>query len=119
MENAMKLSARELKFYSEVETRFVRRKRDAWLSLAGVILLIVLTENFALFSGLGDVWIFSLVIPVAVGYLAHVYFAVRPEDKLVELLQRYVNQDPEAVAQIANSTERNEVTDENRPSPSI
>ena len=80
----------------------------------------MLTIKFGLFSALaGDSPILGLGIALAVGYLAHVYFAVRPEDELVELLQRYVNQDPEAVAQLANSTERNEVTDKNRASPTI
>lgn len=99
----MKLSARELEFLSEVETRRVRRRRDAWIYLIGVILLIILTNTVEVFAALDDVSILSLGIVVAVGYLAHIYFAVRPEDKLMELLQRYVSKDPEAVAQLAES----------------
>jgi hypothetical protein len=37
-------------------------------------------------------------------WLIHVYFAVRPDDKLIDLLQRYVNRDPEAIVQVAGVT---------------
>jgi hypothetical protein len=113
----MKLSARELKFLSEVETRHLRRKRDAWLYLIAVFLLIVLTNNVEVFAALDDTSILGAGIAVAVIYLVKLYFAVRPEDKLVELLQRYVNQDPEAVAQLAESTTPDEITEKNGASP--
>ena len=113
----MKLSARELKFLSEVETRHVRRRRDAWIYLIAVFLLILLSNKVEVFAGLADTSILGVGIGVAVAYLVHVYFAVRPEDKLVELLQRYVNQDPEAVAQLAESTTADEITEKKGASP--
>jgi len=113
----MKLSARELKFLAEVETRHVRRRRDAWMYLISVFLLIVLTNKVEVFAALGDTSILSVGITIAVIYLVHTYFAIRPEDKLVELLQRYVSQDPEAVAQIAESTTPDEITEKNGASP--
>ena len=113
----MKLSARELKFLSEVETRHVRRRRDAWIYLIAVILLIALTTKVEVFAALGDTSILGVGIGVAVVYLIHVYFAVRPEDKLLELLQRYVREDPEAVAQLAESRTPDEVTEKEGAAP--
>jgi hypothetical protein len=113
----MKLSARELKFLSEIETRRVRRRRDAWIFFLATILLTVLANKVEMFAALHDTSILTVGITFAGIYLAHTYFAVRPEDRLVGLLQRYVHQDPEAVAQLAGSTAPDEITEKKGVSP--
>ena len=115
----MKLSAKVLKFISEIETRRVRRRRDAWTYLVVAFLLVVLSNNVEVFSSLANESLLFIGIAVAAMYLAHTYFAVRPDDKLVDLLQRYVNQDPEAVAQLAESTAPDEVKEEKGASPTV
>lgn len=113
----MKLTARELKFLLDVEPRRVRRRRDAWIYFLIALLLVVLMNKVDMFETLVDPSILGVGLGFAGMYLAHTYFAVRPEDKLVELLQRYVNMDPEAVAQLAESTTPDEITENNGTSP--
>jgi hypothetical protein len=45
---------------------------------------------------------------LGISNLARTYFAVRPEDKLPDLLQRDVDQDPDALIQIAESRQAND-----------
>ena len=115
----MKLSTRELKILSEIEPRRVRRRRDAWIYLIAAFLLVGITNNVEMFSSLGDESILYVGIAVAAMYLAHTYFAVRPEDKMLDLLQRYVNQDPEALAQLAESAVPDKADEEKGASPTV
>jgi len=102
VEDVMRLSDKELKLITEVEKRRSDRKKGAWLNFVVVIILSIAT--FAGFQVIQEQWILlGLLTAFAAAYLANVYFAVRPENELIELLQRYVNQDAEAVEQIAES----------------
>ena len=100
----MKLSAKEAKLISQLRTRRKHRKWDAWLSFVLAVGLLVAVEGYGLLPSLGEFPFIGMAVGAAVAYLIHVYFAVRPDDKLIDLLQRYVNRDPEAIAQVAGVT---------------
>lgn len=101
----MKLSAKEVKLISDLSTKRKRRVWGAWVSFLTVVALLVATYGYGMFPALGEGPFLGFAVGAAFVNLVHVYFGVRPEDKLIDLLQRYVNQDPEAIAQIAGVTE--------------
>ena len=105
----MKLTAKEVKLLSALSKRHKRRKWDAWFSFLSTIALIVATYGYGMFPSLIEWPFLGMAAGGTSGYLMHVYFAVRPEDKLIELLQRYVNRDPEAVAQLLGVVESDAV----------
>lgn len=105
----MKLSAKEVKLISGLSDRKRRRKWDAWLTFVSATGLTVATYGYGLFPSLMEWPILGFATGASVAYLVHVYFAVRPEDKLIELLRRYVDRDPEAIAQISGNLESDEV----------
>ena len=114
----MRLSDKELKLLAEIEKRRSDRKRGAWLNLVVVILLSIAASSGL--QALQEQWVLlGLLMVFAVAYLANVYFAVRPEDKLMVLLQRYVSQDPEAVVQIGESAKADERSTGSRAAPTI
>lgn len=105
----MKLSANEVKLISEVETRCVHRKWGAWISFLTVVALLVATDGYGMLPSLRESSLLYIAAGAALPHLIYVYFVVRTEDKLADLLQRYVNRDPEAVAQISGATENDGV----------
>lgn len=105
----MKLSAKEVKLISKLSTRRKHRKWDAWLSFLSTVGLIVATYGYGMFPSLMEWPILGIMTGAAFAYLVHVYFGVRPEDKLIELLRRYLDRDPEAIAQIAGVLEPDEM----------
>ena len=101
----MNLSAKEVKLLSELSARQKRRMWDAWLSFLMTIALMVATYGYGMLPALTEGPFLGMAAGLTLAHLIHVYFAVRPEDKLIELLQRYVNNDPEAVAQLSGVIE--------------
>ncbi len=97
----MKLSAKEVKLISDVSKNRKQRKWGAWLGFLTATGLLVATEGFGIFPSLRESSILVIAVVATFAHLIHVYFAVRPEDKLVDLLQRYINRDPEAVARLS------------------
>jgi len=97
----MRLTAREIELLVDVHDRRRRRKRSAWFGF------VFLLGVFAVVNGLDPFpWEFdSSIVGIALGAsaasLIHAYLGVSPDDKLVDLLQRYINHDPEAIKQIA------------------
>ncbi len=111
----MKLSRTEIKLVSDLSAKRRRRKRDAWWSFLTTIGLAVAVLGYEIFPSLGKLLLLPLpplltVLPtVYFIHLIHVYFAVRPEDKLIRLLQRYLDRDAEAIVQISNVAETDDV----------
>ena len=97
----MKLTAKEVELLSGVAACRKRRKWDAWVSFLLVIALMIAVLGYGVFPSFAESQFLGMAAGASVAYLIHVYFAVRPEDKLIGLLQRYVNRDPEAVAQLS------------------
>lgn len=112
----MKLSSREIELLADIDKRRSNRRRDAWIWLATAVIFVAAEH-------MGVPWLESIdtflvaILGVSVAYLVHSYFAVRPEDKLLDLLQRYVDRDPEALLQIAESRPNNVRSTENSASP--
>lgn len=104
----MKLNAKEVKLISDLSTRRKRRKWDAWLSFLSATGLLVATYGYGMFPSLMEWPILGIATGATLSYLVHVYFGVRPEDKLIDLLRRYLDRDPEAIAQIAGVLEPDE-----------
>jgi hypothetical protein len=100
----MKLSSREVEMISNIPKARRDRKLSAWSGL--IIALVALIGVHIL-----DYWVSTLGLFIAVlvgfsiGKLAAEYFRVRPDDKLIDLLLRYVNDDPEAVAQLSGQAD--------------
>jgi len=107
----MKLTANEVKLLTALSKRHKRRKWDGWFSFLATVALIVATYGYGMFPSLIEWPFLGIAAGGAATYLMHVYLAVRPEDKLIELLQRYVNRDPEAVAQLFRAVETAAVVD--------
>jgi len=105
----MKLTATEVKMLSRLSARRKRRMWDAWLSFLLAVALNIATYGYGVFPSLTESPFLGMAVGVSFAYLVHVYFAVRPEDKLIELLQRYVNRDPEAVKQLSAAVESDTV----------
>ena len=105
----MKLTTNEMKLLLNLSKRRRRRKWDAWSWFLSTIGLMIATYGYGFFPSLTEWPILGMAAGLTLANLVHVYFAVRPEDKLVELLQRYVNRDPEAVKQLAGVIESDAV----------
>lgn len=101
----MKLSRTEINLLLDIQAAQKRRRRDAWISFVLVISIFIGTYQFDLLPALQQSELLGAAIGATTAYLVHVHFAVRPEDKLINLLQRYVNRDPEAVSQFAQAKE--------------
>ncbi len=101
----MKLSRTEINLLLDIQAAQKRRRRDAWTSFFLVIGVLIGTYQFELFPALQQSELLGAAIGATTAYLIHVHFAIRPEDKLINLLQRYVNRDPEAVTQLAQTKE--------------
>ena len=96
----MKLSDREIEMISNVPKHRRSRKLNACLGLATALCVVIAVEYFEFYRGsLGP--IAAIFLGFAVGEVARAYFRVRPEDKLIDLLLRYVNSDPEALRQFS------------------
>jgi hypothetical protein len=103
----MKLSDREIEMISNIPKNRRDRKLGAWLGLATALAAFVAVQYFDFHhESLGPV--FAILLGFSTGEVARAHFRVRPEDKLIDLLQRYVNSDPEAVRQFSFKSESSE-----------
>ena len=96
----MRLTEREIELITTIPKRRRDRKRGAWLGLA------IAVAAFIAVQYLGPQYasaapIMGILLGFSAGEVARVHFRVTPEDKLVELLQRYISRDPEAVRQFS------------------
>ena len=95
----MKLTGREMNIVSAYSATRKRRKIGAWIGLATVAAFWIAMAYVDRLDSVGTVLGMSLGLLIA--ELASLYFGTRPEDKMVDLLQRYVNQDAEALEQFS------------------
>lgn len=96
----MRLTDREVEMIRRIPKRRRDRKLGAWLGLAAAVAV------FGLFQAFGSQYeLLGPLIGVLLGFstaeVARAHFRVEPEDKLIELLQKYVSRDPEAVRQVS------------------
>lgn len=103
----MRLTEREVKLITGIPKRRRDRKLGAWLGLAFPVTAFGAFQHFGSpYEPLGPV--LGIVLGFSAGEVARVYFRVAPEDKLIDLLQRYISRDPEAVRQLAMQVEPGE-----------
>lgn len=100
----MKLSKREIALIADLQKSRRRRKTTAWVFLIfmviwwfGMPLLGISSETVHLMTG--------LLLGFGIANLISVYYGVRPDDKLIDLLQRYINDDAEALQQLSRTSE--------------
>ena len=93
----MKLSKREIGLISDIEKSRRQRRLGAWISL----LLIPI-------FWMADSEISGIVSAVVIVHLIHEYIGIRPDDILIDLLQRYINSDVEAVRQLSDKPKASE-----------
>jgi len=103
----MKLTDREVEIVSSYSTVKNRRKIGAWLGLATVVAFWIGQYYFDRLDSLGPV--IAVFLGISAAELASLYFRVRPEDKMVDLLQRYINSDAEALAQFSSRHDPDEI----------
>lgn len=96
----MKLNVTELEFLSNINEYQAARKRTAQSFLGQPVVLFAVTWYF---GNLGEFMIGVLlaVILLAFLHLLRVYLEIGPEYKLVEMLRKFVNHDPNVIAKIA------------------
>ncbi len=98
----MKLSSKEIEMFSQIEKSKKRRRINAWMNSLAIPVYILIVK----FLDFGDSLPFMLggaLVGLSLANLSHVYFGVRSEDKLIGLLQRYVNRDPDAIQQFSDA----------------
>ena len=96
----MRLTEREVKLIAEIPKRRRERKIEAWLGLAFAIAAFIVFQHLdPRYDSL--VYVVGIALGFTAGEVARVYFRVTPEDKLIAVLQRYINRDPEAVRQFS------------------
>ena len=100
----MKLSEREIALIADIEKSRKQHKTGALVFLLfvpiwwyGMPLIGMEQDTVALIT--------ALLLGFGVAYLANVYFGIRPDDKLIDLLQRYINDDAEAIQQLSGKSE--------------
>jgi hypothetical protein len=103
-EGIVKLSKREIALIADFEKSRRRRKIGAWVFLIFVPIWWYGIPLIGIESGTAPV-ISGLLLGFGVAYLISVYFGVRPDDQLIELLQRYINDDVEAIQQLSGRSE--------------
>lgn len=96
----MKLTGREMAIVSAYSATQRRRRTGAWIGLAALAAFWIAMAYIDRLGSVGTVLGISLGLIIA--ELASLYFGTRPEDKLIDLLQRYINQDAEALEQFSS-----------------
>lgn len=96
----MKLNAPELDLLSQIDAHRGSRKRHAWTTLCS---LLIFWAVYWYLSELSEflVGMLSALTVVALMHAIRVQFEVAPEDKLIEILIRYVNSDAEVITQLS------------------
>ena len=97
----MRLSSREVELIKDVPKTRRNRKLSAWSGLITSLVIMIGVYFFDYQVGNFGLLI-AMIVGFSVGNLAAEYFRVRPDDKLVDLLLRYVNEDPTAIEQLSD-----------------
>ncbi|MCJ7591565.1 MAG: hypothetical protein MUO51_09445 [Woeseiaceae bacterium] len=95
----MKLTDRELEIFLNYSKVQKGRRIGAWLGLVVTFCAYILVSYFD-FHHDSLALIFGIFLGISIVELTTQYFRVRPEDKLINLLQRFINTDPEALGQV-------------------
>jgi hypothetical protein len=100
----VKLSDREIEIISSRPKNRRNRRLGFWFATASILIALVISAYID--------YDLTTVIAMLGGFLAGqaaAYSGARSEDKLIDLVQRYVNGDPEAIGQFAvrNRTSEN------------
>lgn len=96
----MKLTDRELEVFSSYSAIQRKRKVGAWIGLGFIVAFWVAIYYTDRFDSIGNV--LAIFLGFVTAELASLYFSVRPEDRMVDLLERYVNNDAEALKQFSS-----------------
>ena len=103
-EEIVKLSKREIELIADIEKSRRQRKTGALVFLFfipiwwyGMPLIGIESDTVSQIT--------ALLLGFGVAYLVNVYFGIRPDDKMIDLLQRYVNGDAEAIRQLSEKSE--------------
>ena len=96
----MRLSAREVEILSQLDSYQKKRRKTAW-GFLGLVLI-----SWALFAYLDRMTdqLYGMVTILCIITLSNVLraqFQLTSEDKLLDLLRRYVNRDAEAIVQMS------------------
>jgi len=96
----MRLTDREVEIIKSIPKRRRDRKLGSWLGLAVAVAAFGLYQSFgSQYEALGPV--IGVLLGFSAAEVVRAHFRVTPEDKLIDLLQRYVSRDPEAVRQFS------------------
>jgi hypothetical protein len=98
----MKLSSREVEIFSQIEKNKKRRRLNAWMNILAIPVYVGMVRFFEFGESL-PFMLGGALVGLSLANLSHVYFGVRSEDKLIGLLQRYVNRDPDAIQQFSDA----------------
>jgi len=95
----MKLTALEVEMIKDIPRIRTNRVRAAW---SGVITTVALLAGVLYFEYQAETlgMLLAVFVGFSIGNLANAYLARHPDDRLVELLLRYVDDDSEALAQL-------------------
>ncbi|HZX22552.1 MAG TPA: hypothetical protein VFF18_03385 [Woeseiaceae bacterium] len=98
----MKLTQREIELLSKIPAERAKRRRNLLLGFALYLVVPVIGLYVDLdFDSRYDLTdVYSVLGGFLLGQWAW-YLRSRPEDKLIEVVQRYVNRDPEAIREFA------------------
>ena len=96
----MKLTEREVELISKIDRNRFWRRRGAWVGLVMALVAWFLASYFEWSSNSSGI-VIGMVLGFAIVYLASAYSPGRADDKLNDVLQRYVNNDPEALRQLS------------------
>lgn len=97
----MKLSNREIEMISDISKARRHRRIGALLGFATALILFVGVQYFDSASE-SLVAIIAILLGFSAAELPSVYLKVRTEDKLIDLLRRYIDSDPEAIKQLSS-----------------
>lgn len=92
----MKLSDREIEIISNIPKNRRNRRLGLWLTIASLFMGLVVSPYVDY-----DLTTASIMLGGFLAGQAAAYSSTRYEDKLIDLVQRYVNSDPEAIRQFA------------------
>jgi hypothetical protein len=102
----MQLTSREIELLRQIPPERARRRRNLFLGLACWLLLPTIAMyadiNDSSFHGIDLADMYALLGGFLAGQWAW-YLRTRPEDKLIDIIQRYVNRDAEAIRAIAKN----------------
>lgn len=100
-DSLMKLTRREIELISNIEHSRLRRRRFAWIGLVSALVVLTAASYFD-WSSSELYMVIGLLLGSAAWSVDRAYSAVRIDDKLNDLLLRYVRSDPEALRQLSS-----------------